>query len=93
MMTAWQYGQLTITQENRGAAGQRMVAWAGPGEGPGRDLEAGSHSAVDLMNRAGADGWELASAVDRGPEGVPGGAAWDHTWSVTVYTFKRAVAG
>jgi hypothetical protein len=92
-MTAWQYGQLTITQENRGAAGQRMVAWDGPGESIGENPTADGHSAVDLMNRAGADGWELASAVDHGPEGVPGGTAWDHTWSVTIYTFKREVTG
>ncbi|HEY2551731.1 MAG TPA: hypothetical protein VGI64_14270 [Streptosporangiaceae bacterium] len=90
-MTAWQYGQLTITQEIRGAEGQRLVTWDGPGEVIGEGRRPDGQSPVDLMNRAGAEGWELAGAIGTGPEGVPGQTAWEHTWSVTVYSFKREV--
>ena len=91
-MTACQYGQLTITQETTALGGQRLVTWDGPGEVISEGHTADGDSAVDLMNIAGAEGWELASAVGTGPEGMPGQTAWEHTWTVTVYSFKREVS-
>jgi hypothetical protein len=45
----------------------------------------------ELLNRFGADGWELAGLQDfRG--GGDGSSYWEAARLLTVYTFKRPVA-
>jgi hypothetical protein len=46
--------------------------------------------ALELMNRVGADGWELAGLEQR-REGGDGRNYWDAAWSLTTYTFRRPV--
>ncbi len=44
---------------------------------------------VELLNRFGADGWELAGLQDY-REGGDGSSYWEATRLLTVYTCKRA---
>jgi hypothetical protein len=45
-----------------------------------------------LLNRVGADGWELADREER-PERGDGPGYWDPSRTVTIYTFKNPVPG
>lgn len=66
----------------------RTVIWLGPGQGLGENLSDSEFTILQLMNRFGADGWELA-AVQEHHEGLPGGRNWDAPWSQVIYTFKQ----
>jgi hypothetical protein len=46
---------------------------------------------LDLLNRVGADGWELTSQEEQ-RDARDGHTYWDAAWSLTTYTFKRRVA-
>ena len=89
-MSAWQYAQLTIRLEGRGAEDSCTILWHGPGQGVGESFSGSGQTVLELMNRAGADGWELAGLEER-REGGDGRAYWDAAWSLTTYTFKRLV--
>jgi hypothetical protein len=45
---------------------------------------------LELLNRVGADGWELADREERQERG-DGSSYWDPNWTVTIYTFKNLV--
>ena len=45
---------------------------------------------LELLNRFGADGWELAGLQDY-REGGDGSSYWEAARLLTVYTFKRGV--
>ena len=65
--------------------------WHGPGQGPGENFSGSGQTVLELMNRIGADGWELAGLEER-REGGDGRTYWDAAWSLTTtYTFKRLV--
>jgi hypothetical protein len=59
-MTAWQYAQLVITRDGRGSEDNQTILWHGPGQGIGENLSGSGQTLLELLNRAGADGWELA---------------------------------
>jgi hypothetical protein len=59
-MTAWQYAQLLITHDSRGTEDTQTILWHGPGQGIGENLSGRDQTVLELLNRAGADGWELA---------------------------------
>jgi hypothetical protein len=58
-MTAWQYAQLAITRDVR-TGDVQAIMWRGPGQGLGENFTDSGHSVLELLNRVGADGWELA---------------------------------
>lgn len=64
-MPCWQYAQLTITVDGRTLReNSRTIMWQGPGEGLGESYEDSGQTVPELLNRFGADGWELASIQD-----------------------------
>ena len=88
-MGCWQYGQLTITVDGRAQAeNARSVVWHGPGRGVGEDCSDSGQTVVELLNRFGADGWELAGLEDY-REGGDGSSYWQAR-PLTIYTFRRA---
>ncbi len=90
-MVCWQYGQLTITVDSRASAEKgRIVLWHGPGQGVGENYSDDSQTVAELLNRLGADGWELAGLQEH-REGGREDSYWDAPWSLTIYTFKRPV--
>jgi hypothetical protein len=92
-MPCWQYAQLTITLDGRAIdkAG-RTILWHGPGQGVGENYSDTHATIPELLNRFGADGWELAGLQDY-REGGAGSSYWDAARLLTVYTFKRSVPG
>jgi hypothetical protein len=62
-MTAWQYAQLSITRDIR--AGEiHTILWRGPAQGVGENFTGSGQSMLELLNRVGANGWELADRED-----------------------------
>jgi hypothetical protein len=47
---------------------------------------------LELLNRVGADGWELADRGQREERG-DGSSHWDPSTAVTIYIFKNLVPG
>jgi hypothetical protein len=90
-MSVWQYAQLTITLDSRSQDRTRTVLWHGPDRELGEDLSETEPRVLDLLNRVGADGWELTSQEEQRDAGE-GHTYWDAAWSLTTYTFKRRVA-
>jgi hypothetical protein len=88
-MSVWQYAQLTITLDGRAQEQTRTVLWHGPGAKIAEDLS-GEQTVLELLNRVGADGWELTSQEEH-RETEEGRTYWDAAWSLTTYTFKRRV--
>jgi hypothetical protein len=88
-MTAWQYAQLTVTRDIR-AGDLQAILWRGPGQGSGENFTDSGQSVLELLNRVGADGWELADREERQERG-DGPGYWDPNWAVTIYTFKSLV--
>jgi hypothetical protein len=88
-MPCWQYAQLTITVDGRTSReNSRAIMWQGPGQGLGESHEDSGQTVPELLNRLGADGWELAGIQDfRG--GGDGSSYWEASRLLTVYTFKR----
>jgi hypothetical protein len=74
-MSAWQYAQLTIRLEGRGGEGSCTILWRGPGQGVGENFSDSGQSVLELMNRVGADGGELAGVEER-REGGDGRTYW-----------------
>jgi hypothetical protein len=90
-MSCWQYTQLTITVDGRAPqAGARTILWHGPGQGVGENYSESDQTVLELLNRFGADGWELAGLQDY-REGGDGSSYWEAARLLTVYTFKRRV--
>lgn len=88
---SWQYAQLVVTRDSRLAAGLEAsytVVWQQPGQGLGENFTESDETVLQLMNRFGADGWELV-AIQEHHEGMPGGRNWDAPWSQLTYTFKQ----
>jgi hypothetical protein len=59
--------------------------WHGPGQGLGENFSDSGQTVLELMNRVGADGWELVGLEER-REGGDGRTYWDAAWSLTTYT-------
>lgn len=90
-MRCWQYAQLTITVDGRAPAeSARAVVWHGPGRSVGENYSDNDQTALELLNRFGADGWELTALQDY-REGGDGSSYWEATRLLTIYTFKRSV--
>ena len=90
-MPCWQYAQLTITVDGRALqGGTRTILWHGPGQGIGENYSDSDQTVLELLNRFGADGWELAGLQDY-REGGDGSSYWEAARLLTVYTFKRPV--
>jgi hypothetical protein len=88
-MTAWQYAQLSIIRDIR--AGEiHTILWRGPGQGVGENLTDSGQSVLELLNRVGADGWELADREEHQERG-DGSSYWEPNLTVTIYTFKYLV--
>jgi len=85
-----QYAQLTITADGWHPHGARTILWHGPGQGIGENYSDTDHTVLELLNRFGADGWELAGLQDY-REGGDGSSYWEAAQLLTVYTFKRPV--
>lgn len=75
-MSCWQYAQLTITVDGRDPHGARTILWHGPGQGIGENYSDSGHTVLELLNRFGADGWELAGLQDY-REGGDGSSYWE----------------
>jgi hypothetical protein len=87
--SCWQYAQLTITVDGRTLReNSRTVMWQGPGQGLGESYEDSGQTVPELLNRFGADGWELAGIQDF-RDGGDGSSYWEASRLLTVYTFKR----
>jgi hypothetical protein len=89
---SWQYAQLTIIEDSRpnGCETTRTVVWQEPGQGLGENVTESDHTVLQLMNRFGADGWELV-AIQEHHEGLAGGRSWDSPFSQVTYTFKQHI--
>jgi hypothetical protein len=85
-MTAWQYAQLTITRDIR-TGEVHTILWRGPGQGLGEAFTDSGQSVLELLNRVGADDWELADREERQERG-DGPRYWDPNWAVTIYTSR-----
>lgn len=90
-MSCWQYAQLTITVDGRDPQGARTILWHGPGQGIGENYSDSDYTVLELLNRFGADGWELAGLQDY-REGGDGSSYWEAARLLTIYTFKRLVS-
>lgn len=90
-MSVWQYGQLTITVDTRTPVPTRTVLWRGPGATNENDLSESEQSVLELLNKLGADGWELAG-IEEDRKGGSRGTDWGATWSLVAYIFKRPCA-
>jgi hypothetical protein len=89
-MSVWQYAQLTITLDAQDQDHTRTILWHGPG-GDVKENFTGSHLTVlQLLNKVGADGWELTSQEEHRPQSDDR-SYWDAAWTLTTYTFKRRV--
>jgi hypothetical protein len=86
-MTAWQYAQLSVTRDIPTGEIQ-TIWWHGPGHGLGENFTGTGQSVLELLNRVGADGWELAGREERQERGERAGY-WDPSQTVTIYTFKN----
>ena len=89
-MSVWQYAQLTITLDSRNQDCKRTVLWHGPGAELAEDLSESEPRVLNLLNRVGADGWELTSQEEQRQQ-EEGHTWWDAAWCLTTYTFKRRV--
>jgi hypothetical protein len=58
-MRTWQYAQLSVTRDMR-IGDIQTIWWHGPGQGLGENFTGIGQSVLELLNRVGADGWELA---------------------------------
>lgn len=91
-MPCWQYAQLTITADGRALEpGARTILWHGPGQGVGENYSDSDQTVLELLNRFGADGWELVGFQDY-REGGDGSSYWQAVRLLTLYTFKRLVS-
>jgi hypothetical protein len=92
-MSCWQYAQLTITADGHLPHQPRTVLWHGPGQGLGANFSDGNQAVPELLNRFGADGWELVSHQEHGGGRTEATTRsyWDEAWSLSTYTFKRPV--
>jgi hypothetical protein len=72
--------------------GTRIILWHGPGQGVSENYSDSPQTVLELLNRFGADGWELAGLQDC-REGSDSTSYWDATRLLMVYTFKRPVSG
>jgi hypothetical protein len=90
-MPCWQYAQLTITVDGRASKpGARTILWHGPGQGVGENYSDSGQTVPELLNRFGADGWELAGLQDY-LEGGNGSSYWEAARQLIAYTFKRPI--
>jgi len=89
-MTAWQYAQLVVTHDSSGTEDTRTILWHGPGQGIGENFSGSGQTVLELLNRVGADGWELADREVRQVHGE-GDHHGDASWNRTTYTFKCLV--
>jgi hypothetical protein len=90
-MSCWQYAQLTITVAGRAPQpGARTIIWHRPGQGVGENYSDTERTVLELLNRFGADGWELAGLQDY-CEGGDGSSYWEAARLLTMYTFKRPI--
>jgi hypothetical protein len=64
--------------------------WHGPGQGVGENYSDSGQTVPELLNRFGADGWELAGLHEY-RDGWNGTSHLDAARLLTVYTFKRPV--
>jgi hypothetical protein len=48
----------------------RIIVWHGPGQGVGENYSDSGQTVPELLNRFGADGWELAGLQDTGTAGT-----------------------
>ena len=93
-MSCWQYAQLTITVDGRALREDtRTIVWRGPGQGLGENYSDRDQTVLELLNRFGADGWELAGLQDYREGGDESSSYWEATRLLTIYTFKRPVPG
>jgi len=58
----------------------------------GENFTDSGHIVLELLNRVGADGWELADREER-EERADGPSYWDPNRTVTIYTFNNPVTG
>lgn len=77
-MPCWQYAQLTVTVDGRATESGRTILWHGPGQGVGENFSESRDSVVQLLNRFGADGWELVGMQDY-REGGDCSSYWEAT--------------
>lgn len=76
-MSCWQYAQLTITVDGRASRDDaRTIVWHGPGQGVGENYSDSGQPVLELLNRFGADGWELAGLQDY-RDGGNGTSYWE----------------
>jgi len=61
------------------------VLWHGPGQGVGENYSDSGQTVPELLNRLGADGWELTCQTEH-REGGNGRSYWDVGWSLATYT-------
>jgi hypothetical protein len=87
----WQYAQLTVTVDGRAPASNTFTfIWHGPGQIVGEDYSDSDQTLIELLNRFGAEGWELAD-LQHYREGDDGSGTWEASRLRTIYTFKRPV--
>jgi hypothetical protein len=91
-MSCWQYAQLTITVDGRALReDSRTIVWRGPEQGLGENYSDSDQTVLELLNRFGADGWELTGLQDYRESGNRSYSYWKATRLLTIYTFKRPV--
>ena len=90
-MSCWQYAQLTIAVDGRASSEEaRTIVWHDPGQGVGENYSDSRQTVPELLNRFGADSWELAGLHDY-RDGGDRTSFWEAARLLTVYTFKRPV--
>jgi hypothetical protein len=89
-MAVWQYAQLMITLDALGPEDTLTILWHEPGQSTDENFSDSNQTVLELLNRFGADGWEL-TALQEQFKGGDGSSNWDAKWSLTTCTFKRRV--
>lgn len=89
-MWCWQDAQLTITVDGRTSReGAHTIVWHDPGQGAGENYSDNGQTVLELVNRFGAGGWQLAGLQDyRDGDGT---SYREAPWLLAVCTFKRPV--
>jgi hypothetical protein len=94
-MITWQYAELALSYDDSDDLIPRAsIAWSGP---DGREDWPATSDLMELINQAGADGWELVSALyeqdisTNFPFGADGPGNTRSSSGARIFYFKRPI--
>ncbi len=92
-MSRWHYAQLVVAiDEHRPDDEAQTMLWQGPHQEPAENISPGGQTITQLLNRFGADGWELIAVQEQRSGGARSFSFRDPLCALTTYTIKRPAA-